>query len=160
MQNTGKRCVIFLVFIILRWSFNYESNVFHAPTYQISLTYLKRNNYLTLRSKSNNIYLLTGYEGIASLLSPRHWLLTLASPRSIVRVEGTTNLLFPNTQSISILLYRKTLDSLLNDHLKMIKTNKIMHLLPVFCIINLNIVSWTLLCNKFKVQNIKIFTKF
>ena len=23
----------------------------HAPTYQISLTYLKRNNYLTLRSK-------------------------------------------------------------------------------------------------------------
>ena len=46
-------------------------------------------------------WLLTGYEGIASLLSPRHWLLT----------EGTTNLLFPNTQSISILLYRKTLDS-------------------------------------------------
>jgi hypothetical protein len=29
----------------------------------------------------------------------------------IVRVEGTRNLLFPNTQSISILLYRKTLDS-------------------------------------------------
>ena len=28
MQNTGKRCVILLVFIILRWSFNYESNVF------------------------------------------------------------------------------------------------------------------------------------
>jgi hypothetical protein len=28
MQNTGKRCVIVLVFIILRWSFNYESNVF------------------------------------------------------------------------------------------------------------------------------------
>ena len=28
----------------------------------------------------------------------------------------------------------------------MIKTNKITHLLPVFCIINLNIVSWTLLC--------------
>jgi hypothetical protein len=26
-------------------------------------------------------------------------------PRTIVRVEGTTNLLFPNTQSISILLY-------------------------------------------------------
>ena len=25
----------------------------HAPTYQISLTYLKRNNYLTLRSKVN-----------------------------------------------------------------------------------------------------------
>jgi hypothetical protein len=25
----------------------------HAPTYQISLTYLERNNYLTLRSKSN-----------------------------------------------------------------------------------------------------------
>ena len=83
----------------------------HAPTYQISLTYLKRNNYLTLRSKSNNIYLLTGYERIASLLSLRHWLLTSASPRSIVRVEGTTNLLFPNTQSISILLYQKTLDS-------------------------------------------------
>jgi hypothetical protein len=57
------------------------------------------------------IYLLTGYEGIASLLSPRHWLLNEAKPRSIVRVEGTTNLLFPNTQSISILLYRKTLDS-------------------------------------------------
>jgi hypothetical protein len=34
----------------------------------------------------------------------------------------------------------------LNDHLKMIKTNKITHLLPVFCIINLNIVSWTFLC--------------
>ena len=28
MQNTGKRCVIVLVFVILRWSFNYESNVF------------------------------------------------------------------------------------------------------------------------------------
>ena len=28
MQNTGKRCVILLVFIILRRSFNYESNVF------------------------------------------------------------------------------------------------------------------------------------
>ena len=28
MQNTCKRCVIVLVFIILRWSFNYESNVF------------------------------------------------------------------------------------------------------------------------------------
>jgi hypothetical protein len=28
----------------------------------------------------------------------------------------------------------------------MIKTNKITHLLPVFCIINLNIVSWTFLC--------------
>jgi hypothetical protein len=60
---------------------------------------------------SNIIYLLTGYEGIASLLSPRHWLLTEAKPRSIVMVEGTTNLLLPNTQSISILLYRKTLDS-------------------------------------------------
>jgi hypothetical protein len=40
----------------------------------------------------NSIYLLTGYEGIASLLSPKHWLLTEAKPRSIVRVEGTTNL--------------------------------------------------------------------
>jgi hypothetical protein len=79
----------------------------------------------------DNIYLLTGYEGIASLLSPRLWLLTEAKPRSIVRVKGTTNLLFPNTQSISILSYRKTLDSELNDHLKMIKTNKITHLLPV-----------------------------
>jgi hypothetical protein len=59
----------------------------------------------------NIIYLLTGYEGIASLLSLRHWLLTEAKPRWIVRVEGTRNLLFPNTQSISILLYRKTLDS-------------------------------------------------
>jgi hypothetical protein len=28
MPNTGKRCVILLFFIILRWSFNYESNVF------------------------------------------------------------------------------------------------------------------------------------
>jgi hypothetical protein len=28
MENTGKRCVILLVFIILRWSFNYEPNVF------------------------------------------------------------------------------------------------------------------------------------
>jgi hypothetical protein len=45
----------------------------------------------------NIIYLLTGYEGIASLLSLRHWLLTEVKPRSIVRVEGTTNLLFPNT---------------------------------------------------------------
>jgi hypothetical protein len=43
------------------------------------------------------IYLLTGYEGIASVLSLRHWLLTEAKPRSIARVEGTTNLLFPNT---------------------------------------------------------------
>ena len=55
----------------------------------------------------NIIYLLTRYEGIASLLSTRLWLLTEAKPRSIVRVKGTTNLLFPNTQSISILLYRK-----------------------------------------------------
>ena len=28
MQNTSKRCVILLVYIILRWSFNYESNVY------------------------------------------------------------------------------------------------------------------------------------
>jgi hypothetical protein len=28
MQNTGKRCVFLMVFIILRWSFNYESNGF------------------------------------------------------------------------------------------------------------------------------------
>ena len=28
----------------------------HAPTYQISLTYLERNNYLTLRSKSNKAH--------------------------------------------------------------------------------------------------------
>jgi hypothetical protein len=28
MQNTGKRSVILLVFIILMWSFNYESNNF------------------------------------------------------------------------------------------------------------------------------------
>ena len=34
----------------------------------------------------------------------------------------------------------------MNDHFKMIKTNKITHLLPVFCTINLNIVSWTCLC--------------
>jgi hypothetical protein len=54
----------------------------------------------------DSIYLLTGYEGLASLLSPRPLLLTEAKPRSIVRVAGTTNLLFPNTQSISILLYR------------------------------------------------------
>ena len=37
------------------------------------------------------------YSGIASLLSPRPWLLTLASPQSIVSVSGTTNLLFPHT---------------------------------------------------------------
>jgi hypothetical protein len=28
VYETGKRCVILWVFIILRWSFNYESNVF------------------------------------------------------------------------------------------------------------------------------------
>jgi hypothetical protein len=61
-----------------------------------------------VKMRGNSIYLLTGYEGIANLLSPRHWLLTEAKPRWIVRVEGTTNLLFPNTQSINILLYRKT----------------------------------------------------
>jgi hypothetical protein len=38
------------------------------------------------------------YSGIASLLSPRPLLLTSASPRSIVSVSGTTNLLFPNLQ--------------------------------------------------------------
>jgi hypothetical protein len=48
-------------------------------------------------NNNNSIYLLTRYEGIVSLLSPRPWLLTEAKPRSIVRVEGTTNLLFPNT---------------------------------------------------------------
>ena len=42
------------------------------------------------------------YSGIASLLSPRPWLLTSASRRSIVSVSGTTNLLFSHTQSISI----------------------------------------------------------
>ena len=31
-----------------------------------------------MTEKDNSIYLLTGYEGIASLLSPRHWLLTEA----------------------------------------------------------------------------------
>jgi hypothetical protein len=72
---------------------------------------MKNEKKILSKKAWNNIYLLTGYEGIASLLSPRHWLLTSASPRSIVKVEGTTNLLFPNTQSISILLYRKTLDS-------------------------------------------------
>ena len=46
-------------------------------------------------NKTNVImYLLTGYEGIASLLSPRHWQLTEAKPKSIVKVEGTTNLIF------------------------------------------------------------------
>jgi hypothetical protein len=45
------------------------------------------------------------YSGIASVLSPRPWLLTSASPRSIVRVSGTTHLLFPHTQSISIYYY-------------------------------------------------------
>jgi hypothetical protein len=40
MQNTGKRCVILLVFIILRWSFNYESNVFrYNHTQSISIYY-------------------------------------------------------------------------------------------------------------------------
>ena len=69
--------------------------------------YLKNNNdifFLSLyringwggREVEIIIYLLTGYEGIASLLSPR---------------QGTTNLLFLNTQSINILLYPKTLDS-------------------------------------------------
>ena len=63
--------------------------------------------YLSLLAQPVNIiYSLTVYEGVASLLSPRHGLLTEAKPRSIVGVEGTTNLLFPNTQSISILLYR------------------------------------------------------
>ena len=68
-------------------------------------------NLIFIIIKYDIIYLLTGYEGIASLLSPRLCLLTEEKPRSIVRVEGTTNLLFPNTQSISILLYQKTLDS-------------------------------------------------
>ena len=40
---------------------------------------------------THSIYILTGYEGIASLLSPRLWLLTSASPRSIVRVGGGGN---------------------------------------------------------------------
>jgi hypothetical protein len=38
------------------------------------------------------------YSGIASLLSPRPWLLTEAN-------SGTTNLIFPHTQSISIYYY-------------------------------------------------------
>ena len=59
------------------------------------LDFLQMNGYVPCSIYS--IYLLTGYEGIASLLSLRHWLLTEAKPRSIVRVEGTTNLLFPNT---------------------------------------------------------------
>jgi hypothetical protein len=102
------------------------ANATHITNALLSIEMLKfdQNNYQynhtmiclitidqSLEIQNNNIYLLTGYEGIASLLSPRHWLLTEAKPRSIVRVEGTTNLLFPNTQSISILLYRKTLDS-------------------------------------------------
>jgi hypothetical protein len=63
MQNTGKRCLILLVFVILRWSFNYESKVF----------------------RYNKILI---------------------------------DCVFGNSK----------------------------YLLPVFCIINLNIVSWTLLC--------------
>ena len=31
----------------------------HAPTYQISLTYLERNNYLTLRSRSHKGHYVT-----------------------------------------------------------------------------------------------------
>ena len=67
-----------------------------------------KSNYHTIVQK---MYMNIIYTYIASLLSLRHWLLTEAKPRLIVRVEGTRNLLFPNTQSISILLYRKTLDS-------------------------------------------------
>ena len=70
MQNTGKRCVILLFFIILRWSFNYESNVFRFNKILIDCVF------------GNSKF--------------------LASPRSIVSVSGTINLLFPHTQSISI----------------------------------------------------------
>ena len=49
------------------------------------------------------------YSGIASFLSPRPRLLTSASPRSIVSVSGTINLLFPHTQSISIYYYQTML---------------------------------------------------
>jgi hypothetical protein len=66
-------------------------------------------------------------------LDTRYKLLTSASPRSIISVSGTTNLLFPHTQSISIYYIYYIL-------------KLITHLLPVFCIMNLNIVSWTLLC--------------
>ena len=45
------------------------------------------------------------YSGIASVLSPRPWLLISASPRSIVSVSGTTHLLFTHTQSIIIYYY-------------------------------------------------------
>jgi hypothetical protein len=61
------------------------------------------------------IYLLTGYEGIESLLSPRLWLLTEASPRSIVRVEGTTNLLHETyKQELATNMPKQTCNVILN----------------------------------------------
>ena len=43
MQNTGKICVILLVFIILRWSFNYESNVYRYNKILIDYVFGKSN---------------------------------------------------------------------------------------------------------------------
>ena len=110
----GRRIMLYRVHLAWAW---FELTVLVvSPVIGTDCIDSYKSNYRTITATTtpkmaNNIYLLTGYEWIASLLSPRHWLLTEAKSRSIVMVEGTTNLLFPNTQSISILLYRKTLDS-------------------------------------------------
>ena len=88
MQNTGKRCVILLVFIILRWSFNYESNVF----------------------RYNKI--LIDYSGIASLLSPRPWLLT-----SVILLSKFLIDTMDNVRTNSELLTYHKISLLLFDHL-------------------------------------------
>jgi hypothetical protein len=177
MQNTGKRCVIVLVFIILRWSFNYESNVFRynkilidcvfenskfvvpstltsdlgfasvnsqclrdnklaIPSYPVNkyilfpkgiflgklllsnctmyfiltpvsvclLHFVKCVVFYCLNCKIfpvwNNIYLLTGYEGIASLLSLRHWLLTEAKPSRMKYIVQFDNKSFPKNMPL------------------------------------------------------------
>jgi hypothetical protein len=66
------------------------------------------------------------YSGIASLLSPRPWLLTSASPRSIVSVSGTTNLLFPPVHLhcvIQILVFNgiKTIVTDMKDNIRLYK---------------------------------------
>jgi hypothetical protein len=61
----------------------------HAPTYQISLTYLERNNYLTLRSKS--------HEGHYGTLHTTLWSCTHI--QNIIDLSRKTKMLWPGQEN-------------------------------------------------------------
>ena len=71
----------------------------YINTYAISDYHHKRSNPAQARcTRYNIIYLLTGYEGYALLLSPRYQLFSEATPRTIVGTEGTMKVLLLEQQ--------------------------------------------------------------